>query len=310
MTTDPNVPNQVTPPEPNLPQNEQGLSAQELADQVMAGVNGTREGAVAEQPSPDAKPENTQAPSYLTGKQKVKWGDAEREVDIDELVKAAQEREETLQAKKVVESMLEKNVGAKKVIEFIESLPDERQQRFLEFMQNPDLLDAQTQATTDDDDFDLSLDGPSQSKKQGKPDRRDAELAELRSKVDTLVGYLHQQAQAEGQRTMASKVDETMASFSVFKENDAAKDFARNFIMNALAANPQADLESVVADAANRTQNLVSKSRQGVVRDVVPPGARNGMSVFSPSRAPTAADLESGRLRDSVESMLERYGLS
>lgn len=129
------------------------------------------------------------------------------------------------------------------------------------------------------------------------------EFEELRNVVYSLAHEANQRHQETRRQTMGQQVDKLMAEYPVFRGEKAAASFAKDSVMSAIAANPQADMESLVRSAAARLQELQApRPETSEVRRGFPSAALNGVR-------PNAEAMKRGDIRKAALSFLRSQGL-
>lgn len=240
-----------------------------------------------------------QPPSEIT----LDFDGVERTVKVDELAKAFREREQTAATKATVDAQMRQIGaldGAQQMLGLIGKMSPQQRAKFQQYLQDPHLLDEpQRDETEDGDEADddttervvrrLQGNGqrPQQRNSNGKVEV-DSEEFELWKAALVELARAEQERRQEGHRkTVTEQVKSRMDEFPVFKDraNRAIRDFAEESILSQLAGNPDANVEKLVAKAAQRLSAMKAETQQGVLEEVglqrpeLPPLPKNGRSL-------------------------------
>jgi hypothetical protein len=234
------------------------------------------EAQIGSQPQATAEEQPSQASSQgdapLSGDVRVDWGDgAIRATTIEELVAAAKRAEEVQQMSSAVEAKLAEMGQLRQLGDIINGLDQTQITELQKLIANPAQLTAmahgqrqpsRSRDSSDEAEVDDFLQTPS-SKAPGP----DPEMAELKNTVKALSNYVQADLAQKESVSLAQKVVNEMASFAVFKEVKGADTMARKSILNEIAATPNANLRSIVADHATKLHKLFLGAREGVVHE-------------------------------------------
>lgn len=262
---------------------DQGTMA--AAEQLAAQIVSRAGGEVAQDPAGAQPPPGGDEGAPLTGDVLVQWGGATRTMKVEDLVKRAMQSEQAAEISRLADEKLAANAAFQQLGERLAALSPAQQQRFAAIMQNPSLLDAAQQDSSDDGDLEPLLNG---NGSQHAPRADDGRLARIESAVEMLMRYVGGEVEQKQQQTLGSRVDEALDQFSVFKLRTelgaGARARARETLLLKLAANKGASVEDLAAQAAADWTPIVHRAASSaprVAQQAAPSEAGLGPSPFS-----------------------------
>lgn len=267
------------PPGPSTVQSPQGLQ------------NG--DPGAGEHQEPDASGSNTDEVM-------VDWGGAKRKMSLKQLAELARTHESAQRKEAVAEEMLQKHAAATAFVRSLDAMDPADQEAFKVVLANPrlarKLVSSPAQQPVDDDPF-----GEQEpTTRQQQPGNAESQRLELLERgMKALLEEAHARRGQEQQATLGQQVDKSMNSFEVFGENDSGKKFARQSIMQALAANPKAKVDDIVSQHAVQLHELLQAERQRSTAPSLGGGELRTQRQFqlpNLERDFTMKDLESGRI--------------
>lgn len=258
----------VTPSAAGEGQAPNGVSATALDILAKAGIGtqpGTGQGA--------KDPGGEQPPSELT----VDLGDGvQRTVKVEDLVGAFRSREQTAALNAALDSKMRQFgdvEGIQEMRERIGKMKPAHRAKVLEILQDPDVLDGNEQAETEDggdedaaDQVVQRLQGkqPRVNRKAGTVEIDAAEYEQLKQVVLHLAGAEQTRMESGRKQSMAEQVRTTMASYPLFKgpENAVAASLAEDAVLAQLTADPAVGVENAVKSVARKLHAMQTKAQQ------------------------------------------------
>lgn len=256
-------------------------------------------------PKEESKPGEPESKA-LKGKQIVRWGDADREVSIEELVALARKGEKADTVVETAKEMVARAAGAEKLLKIIEDLPEQDQRDFVGILQNPKEILAKLRGTkeSDEDDEDLEELLGDQPKKRST-NGHDPEIAALKEQVQGLTRIIEEQQGERRQARLTEQIQEMMGAFpTAFGRNDAlterdvaSREFILPHVLRALAADPKANMRDVIAEQAAGLEKVIL-NREVKERSKAPVSMDFGH--LEPPKTITGRDMQSGKLLDRL----------
>ena len=234
-------------------------------------------------------------------------GGVKRRLPVTELTKAFMDREQTAHSKQLLDQQLADmgNLSSIKALrDRIAQMPAQRRAKVLELMQEEE---PEEQVESDPDDALLDKAFPSTGNGESPPGR-DPAVATLLKKFGTFEKVLQALAARENQRlhterttTTSDRLDALMGQYSIFKSSPDATSFAKDSIMQVLAASDDADLDKLVAGAAAKLQKFVTGREEASREELGVPRTMPQMKGLL-----NANGLRSGKIRDAVTRLLSQ----
>lgn len=276
--------------------------------EAAAGVSGGSDGGEGQPSNAPAGAGKTTERKALAGKHLVKWGETEREIDIEDLVSRARKAE---QAETLIESakqLVSRSQAAESLTQVIEAMSPARQARLKAIFQNPALLDGGDTGGDDDELEALVSQVTKPNGRNGHSQPRDPDIAALKDAVNALMQKAILDEQKTSRQSLESRVRKAMESYPVFKDEPGSVDFAFQHIVERSLGNREASIEDLAAETAAQIQKMVRSSRASVAprteegrftgrRDVFP-------QLAAPEKPPSGSDLSSGKIREALERAL------
>lgn len=289
--------------------NEPSQRAKEIVAQARGAdpASGRKDGADAGQPA------------SLEGEVTVTIGGVPRRVKAADLVASFEKREELEQLQKAVEFGM-KGVANREALEqlhaAIAKASPENKERILRLLAGESIDDADTDdesgAESGESDLgeELIADVSTAARKngKGKPNPDAVRLKKVEDAIGQIVGLLHQQ-QTEKQATARKQTTaEKLDAFPGLKGDKEAQEFISEFVENALAINPRANLETVVTKAAEKLERIRANAARSAFGEVVPESSRTPpRSLATPNGKPfVAGDLRNGSIRKAASDLLRQ----
>ncbi len=271
--------------------------------------DGTQPAAQAGEPEKGVPAPAGKAPRRV----KVDWKGAEREVVLDDLVKAAIDADSLRSQNAAFQEMIGKNAAAQELAKALDAMDAEDGKLFMKALQDPRMLRQLRQAPvtqnvskTEDDIEDL-IGGGRRQEPQAIPHELEARLAKQEEALRTVLGWAQERNQREQQQSLGQQLDQLIDTFPVFKESDEGRGYARDAILREFAqSGGKGKLDDIVAKHATTMHKLLQGERQAAVPQTIKRDAEP-RSVKLPDREKDFAgdDLESGRIG---RTLLEVFG--
>lgn len=226
-------------------------------------------------------------------------GGAKRRVSRKDLEDAYRERNKLAQQQQAINDRLAELGQMKAVKELgdvIANLPPDRRAMVADIIAGRTPQRTQADMIREEAFGDEGQSGPAASGDQ----QLRAHIEQLSNVVKHLAASEHRRLQESQQRTMSEQADELMGKFPVFQRDPGAKMFAKDFILKSVG--PDADLETVVREAASRLQRHFDPKP-----DPAPSagGQRDAAIALPRGAAPTATTLKSGDIRRAAMQLLQ-----
>lgn len=275
--------------------------------EAAAGIGGGDDGGEGQPSNGPAGSGKTPERKALTGKQLVKWGETERELDIEELVTRARKAEQAESVMEAAKQLVSRSQAGESLAKMIEGLSPQRQQKLKAIFQNPALLDGG--GGDDDEDPEIAaLLGNGSSNGNGHRQGQDPEIAAMKAALNALVQKAIQDEQKSSRETLETRVRKAMESYPVFADEPGSKDLAFQHIVTRAAMDRDLSVEDLAAETAAHIQKLVRSARANVAPRTPEGRFNRGRDVFpslaSPEKPPTGSDLSSGKIRENLEKLL------
>ena len=251
------------------------------------------------------------SPSTEDNTIEVEHQGARKRIPVKELLTKAKKAEELEARTKVMEELLEKHSAASPFVKAIDSMSPEDQEAFAKVLANPSLarqlVGKQPPPRNPEGEAEEEvIEGLSTFGQQRQP------VAQQQLPVDDAVrktlsilldDYRTRQAQQQEQ-TLEEKIDASMNAYPGLRDLEPeGRKFAKQSIGNALARNPKAPMDDVVAQhAAHFERMLAGRSAAANV-----PGAQpRTFQPQDPGKPFTADDLLGGRIGKDLLSAFRR----
>lgn len=117
--------------------------------------------------------------------------------------------------------------------------------------------------------------------------------------LNIMAGHVGPQMEMARQATTAERVTKLMADYPVFAQDSGASVMAKNFIMSEVAKNRQADLDSIVKNAASMLHDVHAQHAQRAAADA------QTTSFALPKGALTARGLKAGDTRRAALAAMQ-----
>lgn len=235
----------------------------------------------------------------------VMWGNTPRKVKVADLVATAQKAEDLRQAEAVVEKKLKLIANAEKfsaLQDTIDGLSPLQQQRLMQVLQNPKILD-EAEETDDDDESPLmravKSKGSRDSDDEAAP--RDPRIDELAAQVRLLTEIAQRSAQKEQQQTLQQKLDHHWDQWPTLKSLGEGSDVIRRSILAQFAVDPQKGLDKIVAETAQAMQRFSDRKASDVLTEIT-----SSPTPQLPAKEFKADDLNGRKIANHIQALLRR----
>jgi hypothetical protein len=221
--------------------------------------------------------------AVLSGKHRVKWGEAFRDVDIGELVTAATELDKVKAEAQAAKTLAASLSGAQALADKLRTVNPKVAQKVMELIANGPAEEP------DEDDLFTMPEG------NGKDDSSLAKrVAKHEKALEVLVQTVHRQVQDSQASRLEANAEKALESFNGFlKDRPKLREYAKSQAL--LALNNGADAVKAVTEAVSmfdehkkasttprKTQtDSPSVARKVVTRDVPPPSHQTGRGMMS-----------------------------
>lgn len=275
-----------------------------------AQSQGSTEQTSQAEPSPEQKKHD-----LLSGRHRVNWNGAEREVDIDDLVKKAAEYDQAQTLSDQAKALLRQSAAYEAFGQVLESMTPSQQQAMQAILQNPAMLErlnGQARPQSKDEDSVGSVDdiGSFSEPKQSPNDEALAQrLQQMEQGLTVIAKHLSQEVQQKATQTRAQQVESKINEWGVFKDTEEGKTAARlakRMVLAELAVNPQVNVEKLVAELAAQNSTMLGGARKGAVVDAMPGVGRPRNDLVNLTRTPTGDDLLNGDLLDASQQLYKQ----
>lgn len=230
----------------------------------------------------------------------VDVGGAKRLVPMSELRAAYVGRQEAEASKRTGEEALARAAQLRGVAELqqrIDALPAAKRAQLMQVLEG-----AVEEQPAEPGDFDEVFGNDDRAAPARKPDAVQAKLDMLERAVSALAGMANQDLAQKRQASLSQQVDQLLTHYPVFRANAAATSFARDSIMQQVAAAPKGtDIESIVQQAAARLEQF---TRQQEVQRREETGVRLTMVTPQQRKLLTGGALKSGAVRQMAQDAL------
>lgn len=226
----------------------------------------------------------------------VEFKGARKRVPVSDLLAKATKADELETQNKALAAMLEKNAAAAAFVKSVESMDPEDREAFSAVLANPKLArqlrqqPAPRQQSNEEDEIIEGLND--YQKPRQRPTEPPADDAVRQTLGILLEDYRQRRAQQETM-TLEQKIDGAMNQYPGFQNLETeGKRFAREAIVNALARNPKANLDDVVAQNAAHYERMLARRSDPDVGGAQP----RTFQPQDPGKPFTADDLLNGKL--------------
>lgn len=236
----------------------------------------------------------------------VMWGNTPRKVKVADLVAAAQKADDVRQAEAVVEKRLKLIANAEKFTalqETIDGLTPVQQQRLMQVLQNPKILDEAEDDEPDDEDSPLMRAARSKGTKDSDQDAapRDPRIDELMAQVRQLTEFAQRSVQKEQQQTLQQKLDSVWNQYPTLTSLGDGSDVIRRSILAQFAVDPQKGLDKIVAETAQAMQRFSDRKASDVLTDIT-----GSPTPQLPAKEFKADDLNGRKIANHIQALLSR----
>lgn len=251
-------------PQPRAPQASPATDAVEALQRIAAAA--PSDGPGQDQTGGNAGDEARGSSSSAEDTIEVEFKGARKRVPVKDLVSQAMKAEELEMKHKVLEEVVQKNAAAAAFVKVIDGMAPEDQEAFKAVLANPRLARQLTQQrppqrdqeTEVEDEIIENLNGIAQPKQRAaQPPQDDV----VRQTLSVLLEDYRQRRAAQETQTLEQKIESAMNPYQGFQALEPeGRRFAREAISNAVARNPNAKLDDVVAQhAANYERMLMGR---------------------------------------------------
>lgn len=237
----------------------------------------------------------------------VEFKGARKRVPVSDLLAKATKADELETQNKALAAMLEKNAAAAAFVKSVESMDPEDREAFSAVLANPKLArqlrqqpPPQRQQSDGEDEIIEGLNDYQKPRQQHpEPPGDDA----VRQTLGILLEDYRQRRAQQETTTLEQKIDGAMNQYPGFQELEPeGKRFAREAIANALARNPKANLDDVVAQNAAHYERMLSGRGRPAVEGAQP----RTFQPQDPGKQFTADDLMNGKLGKTLLAEFRR----
>lgn len=240
--------------------------------------------------------------SVLTGKHKVKWQDAEREMDIEELVGLAirgQDADQTLAAaRKLVGEDYPK---VQEIALAYQRMTPQQRQAFDAMLNGSPSTNAGDQT---DEDLLAELEELGTEPKE----QQNGDVQQLLARLSRIESHIQAQSEEAAKQKVGDHIDRLIGQYPDLNASSGGKAMARQAIMDSLLINPSQKVEDLVARYAGDFLKMVREQREAVVKAAGEPAPRSSVpsgdkdyQPLRPERTPTGDDLMRGNVRKMLQ---------
>lgn len=190
-----------------------------------------------------------------------------REVDVNDLVRAAREEQRLASLRTEVDELLSRNAAYSAWGQRLEQLTPSQQQKLIDLMQNPASLEGsgrqQPVSNGQRDELEELL-------STGDDSVNGKQLSELIQRLNTIeqaatmLVQREQQREAMSQRqTLEQRVEAALTTFDAFKNDPDGRSFAKRFVIGQLREDPQRPLNDLAAEAAAYAERMQRRPGAG-----------------------------------------------
>lgn len=275
------------------------------AEQELAGAAGTAH----QDPLSDPGAEQAKLGSHVSGKIKVKYGDAIREIPVEELVDSHLKRSQADELAKVARSLMQRNTVGESILQVMDKMTPPQRAALQRFLADPSQLDRGAEPEDDPaGDLEALLNGNGRNGNGGDEDAKDRLLRTLAQSHQAILNRLSQQDQQTQAQTLRQKIQGEMQHYDVFSTPVEGFDpqWAFENIVNEYAQKGGA-VEDIVAKHAGKASLMTQGMAKQLLRDQTGRFVRaDGLP--SPEKATTGADLMNGNIKRLMHDAWVKQG--
>jgi len=249
------------------------------------------------------------SPSTEDSTIEVEHQGARKRVPVKEILSKAKKAEELEARTKVMEELLEKHSAASPFVKAIDAMSPEDQEAFAKVLANPSLarqlVGKQPQRDQEVEAEEEVIEGLSaftQPKRQAAPPPPVDDA--VRQTLGILLEDYRQRQTQQQTQTLEQQIEQTMDAYPGLKDLEPeGRKFAKQSISNALARNPKAPMDDVVAQHAAQFERMLG-ARSAAAN--VPGAQPRTFQPQDPGKPFTADDLLGGRIGKDLLSAFRR----
>ncbi len=253
--------------------------------------------------------------SPLAGEILIDLGDGvTKKVKAEDLVAALKGRAAAEEKSRVADQRFKEVEALRGIGEQLGSMTPEQRQLFAEALKNPDVLS--NGKSSSDEELKTLLNGTDESQESDMSDHTKAlfaamkhENAEIRGDLDKVLNHLNGRIDQEQKVTLADNVSTAMDAYPVFTEDTHGTAMTKDAIMNAMALDPEQDVDALVAQNATKLHDLYQSQRRGSQPTPAARGFQDQEPVFhlpDLDKPFTAEQMQSGEIRETLSDALRR----